>query len=85
MAWSDRKCDLRLHVHVEVPEPDRRIELMRRAQPFLPILLALSTSSPFWEGLKTGLLGYRNAATESFPRSGLPELFTSAQDYDEFV
>src|ERR1700730_2412301 len=48
-----------MHVHVEIPDPERRIEVMFRSVPFLPLLLALSTSSPFWEGHRTGLLGYR--------------------------
>jgi len=43
-----------LHVHVEVPEPDRRVEIMDRLVPYLPLLLALSTSSPFWSGYNTG-------------------------------
>lgn len=46
-----------MHVHVEVPEPDRRVDLMNRIQPYLPLLSALSTSSPFWQAQRTGLLG----------------------------
>ena len=45
-----------LHVHVEILEPDRRVEIIYRAIPFLPVLLALSTSSPFWRGQPTGLV-----------------------------
>jgi glutamate---cysteine ligase / carboxylate-amine ligase len=74
-----------LHVHVEVPDPDRRVEVMHRLVPFLPILLALSTSSPFWAGIETGLLGYRNAANDAFPRSGLPEMFRSSAEYEDYV
>jgi glutamate---cysteine ligase / carboxylate-amine ligase len=74
-----------LHVHVEVPDPDRRVEVMHRLVPFLPILLALSTSSPFWAGIETGLLGYRNAANDAFPRSGLPEMFRSGAEYEDYV
>jgi len=74
-----------LHVHVEVPDPDLRVEIMHRLVPFLPILLALSTSSPFWAGNETGLLGYRNAANDAFPRSGFPEMFRSSAEYDEYV
>jgi carboxylate-amine ligase len=51
-----------MHVHVELPDPERRVDLMRRTIPFLPVLLALSTSSPFWQGRRTGLAGYREAA-----------------------
>jgi|tagenome__1003787_1003787.scaffolds.fasta_scaffold20922875_3 carboxylate-amine ligase len=74
-----------MHVHVEVPEPDSRVELMMRLTPYLPLLLALSTSSPFWQGHLTGLHGYRHAAYDELPRSGLPELFRSQQEYDDFV
>jgi glutamate---cysteine ligase / carboxylate-amine ligase len=74
-----------LHVHVEVPEPDRRVEIMDRLVPYLPLLLALSTSSPFWSGYDTGLLGYRNACNDAFPRSGLPERFGNTHEYEAFV
>jgi len=74
-----------LHVHVEVPEPARRADIMRRLVPFLPMLLALSTSSPFWAGFDTGLLGYRNAANDAFPRSGFPEMFASDAEYRAYV
>ena len=74
-----------LHVHVEVPDPDVRVELMHRMVPFLPILLALSTSSPFWAGCETGLLGYRNAANDALPRTGFPEMFQSIQEYEDYI
>lgn len=74
-----------MHVHVEVPEPDTRVDLMLRLTPYLPLLLALSTSSPFWQGHLTGLQGYRLAAYDELPRSGLPELFRTKEDYDEYV
>ena len=74
-----------LHVHVELPDPGRRVEVMYRAIPFLPVLVALSTSSPFWQGHRTGLLGYRLAAYDELPRTGLPELFRTGAEYDSFV
>jgi len=74
-----------MHVHVEVPEPDRRIDLMNRMLPYLPLLSALSTSSPFWQAQRTGLLGYRLAANREMPRTGLPEFFNSAADYDNYI
>lgn len=74
-----------LHVHVEVVDEDERIRLMARLMPYLPLLLALSTSSPFWQGRATGLLGYRLAAYNELPRTGLPELFTEPQDYRAYV
>ena len=74
-----------LHIHVEVPSPDARVDLMNRLLPFLPLLLALSTSSPFWEKRRTGLAGYRMRAYAELPRSGLPELFDNAADYERYV
>src|ERR1700741_4239600 len=55
VGLRDMLCGM--HVHVELPDPVRRVEVMYRAIPFLPVLLALSTSSPFWQGRRTGLLG----------------------------
>ncbi|MBI4366787.1 MAG: carboxylate-amine ligase, partial [Deltaproteobacteria bacterium] len=74
-----------LHVHVRVPDLDRRIDLIMRLTPYLPLLLALSTSSPFWQGHLTGLCGYRLAAYDELPRTGLPELFRAKDDYDSFI
>ncbi|MCJ2141421.1 carboxylate-amine ligase [Methylobacterium sp. E-066] len=74
-----------LHVHVEVPDPDARIDLMGRLLPFLPVLLALSTSSPFWQGERTGMAGYRTRAYAELPRTGLPELFADPADYARYV
>jgi carboxylate-amine ligase len=74
-----------MHVHVEVPEPGRRMSLIQRLVPYLPLLLALSTSSPFWEGHPTGLCGYRLAAYDELPRTGLPELLRTDAEYDEYV
>jgi carboxylate-amine ligase len=74
-----------MHVHVQVPELDRRIDLIMRLTPYLPLLLALSTSSPFWQGQLSGLRGYRLAAYDELPRTGLPELFRTNEEYDEFV
>ncbi|GJE26763.1 carboxylate-amine ligase [Methylobacterium organophilum] len=74
-----------LHVHVEVPRPEARIDLMRRLLPFLPLLLALSTSSPFWERERTGLAGYRARVYAELPRTGLPELFEDMADYERYV
>ena len=74
-----------LHVHVEVPDISARVDLMNRALPFMPLILALSTSSPFWQAQRTGLLGYRLAAYREMPRTGLPELFESAADYDRYI
>jgi glutamate---cysteine ligase / carboxylate-amine ligase len=74
-----------LHVHVSVPDPATRIDLMRRLIPFLPIFLALSTSSPFWQARRTGLMGYRLAAYDELPRTGIPELFADDAEYRTYV
>ena len=74
-----------MHVHVEVPRPEARVDLMNRLMPFTPLLLALSAASPFWQGRATGLAGYRLCVFGEMPRSGLPDLFDGAEDYDRFV
>jgi carboxylate-amine ligase len=74
-----------MHVHVEVPDPARRIDIMGRMIPYVPLLLALSTSSPFWRSQCTGLKGYRLTAYDELPRTGMPELFRSMHDYDAYV
>jgi carboxylate-amine ligase len=74
-----------LHVHVELPDPDMRVDVMRRMAPFVPVLMALATSSPFWRGRRTGLMGYRLAAYDELPRTGMPPFFGSKQDYDEYI
>ena len=74
-----------LHVHVEIPDEEQRIALMGRIQPYLPLLLALSTSSPFWQGHRTGLMGYRLAAYRELPRTGLPEAFESMAEYRRYL
>src|SRR5262245_61376921 len=74
-----------MHVHVELPDPGRRVDVMRRLLPYLPLLLALSTSSPFWQSRVTGLKGYRLAAYDELPRTGLPDLFRDADEYEAYV
>jgi carboxylate-amine ligase len=74
-----------MHVHVEFPDPTRRIDVMTRMLPYLPLFIALSTSSPFWQGRETGLKGYRLAAYDELPRTGLPELFRTNAEYDAYV
>ena len=74
-----------MHVHVGISDEDLRIDLMSQATYFLPHLLALSTSSPFWKGSKTGLMSYRIAVWDELPRTGLPEYFESYGEYERHV
>jgi carboxylate-amine ligase len=74
-----------MHVHVELPDPARRIDVMSRMLPYLPLFIALATSSPFWQGRATGLKGYRLAAYDELPRTGLPELFRTNTEYEAYV
>ena len=74
-----------LHVHVGVPDNDLRIEIMNEARYFLPHMLALSTSSPFWLGRFTGLKSYRTVVWQQFPRTGIPSTFDSWSEYEKFV
>ncbi len=74
-----------LHVHVELPDPERRVEIMRRMTPYVPVLIALATSSPFWRSRHTGLMGYRLAAYDELPRTGLPPMFANKAEYDQYI
>src|SRR4051794_4103001 len=83
IGQRDMLCGM--HVHVELPDPDARVDVMCRMLPYLPLLLALSTSSPFWQSRRTGLKGYRLAAYDELPRSGVPELFRTKDEFDAYV
>jgi len=74
-----------LHVHIGIPDNELRIDLLNQATYFLPHLLALSTSSPFWRGDNTGLKSYRLAAFDELPRTGMPERFDSWGEYRRHV
>ncbi len=74
-----------LHVHVAVPDRTTAIDIMNAARYFLPHLLALSTSSPFWMGRDTGLKSYRTTIFRRFPRTGVPDHFGSWSEYENYV
>lgn len=74
-----------MHVHVGINDDSLRIDLMNQATYFLPHLLALSCSSPFWRGEDTGLKSYRLTIFDALPRTGLPEKFQSYNEYQRHV
>ncbi len=74
-----------MHVHVGIEDPHLRIDLMNQVRYMLPHLLALSTSSPFWDGMPTGLLAYRLVIFRNLPRTGIPQEFASWGEYERFV
>ncbi|MFQ3630262.1 carboxylate-amine ligase [Roseiflexus sp.] len=74
-----------MHVHVGMPDDEVAIELMNVARYFLPHILALSTSSPFWMGRNTGFKSYRSALFSNFPRTGIPPSFHSAAEFQNYV
>jgi carboxylate-amine ligase len=74
-----------LHVHVAPPPDQDRVDVMNRILTYTPIFLALSCSSPFWNRQGTGLMSYRQAAYDEWPRTGIPEFFAGEADYDAFV
>ena len=74
-----------MHVHVGIDSPDRRIDLMNQISYFLPHLLALSTSSPFWQGRDTGLDSYRLSVFDNLPRTGLPPQMDSFGAFERSV
>ena len=74
-----------MHIHIGIPDNEMRIDLMNQASYFLPHLLALSTSSPFWKGELTGLKSYRISIFDELPRTGLPEQFDSYDEYKRHI
>jgi glutamate---cysteine ligase / carboxylate-amine ligase len=74
-----------LHVHVGMEDRETTIHLMNSMRYFLPHLLALSANSPFWLGMNTGLKSYRCKVFDKFPRTNIPDTFTSWSDFENFV
>ncbi|MCL4169712.1 UNVERIFIED_CONTAM: hypothetical protein GTU68_042856, partial [Idotea baltica] len=74
-----------MHVHVGIDDDDLRIDLLNQFSYFLPHLLALSTSSPFWEGDDTGLHSYRLTVFDNLPRTGIPPRFSSFAEYERSI
>jgi glutamate---cysteine ligase / carboxylate-amine ligase len=74
-----------LHVHVGIENRDTAIHLMNQIRYFLPHLLALSSNSPFWLGMNTGLKSYRCKVFDKFPRTNIPDTFASWVEYETFV
>jgi glutamate---cysteine ligase / carboxylate-amine ligase len=74
-----------MHVHVGIEDDDLRIDILSQAAYFLPHLLALSTSSPFWQGHPTGLKSYRLSIFDELPRTGVPHQFASYSEYARTV
>ena len=74
-----------MHVHVGIDDREAQIHLMNAARYFLPHVLALSTSSPFWMGTNTGLKSYRSELFKKFPRTDIPDYFSSYSEFDNYV
>jgi glutamate---cysteine ligase / carboxylate-amine ligase len=76
-----REPTFALHVHVGVPDPESAIRLLNRLRAHLPLLLALSANSPFWQGRATGLASTRTPVFGTFPRTGIPRRFHGYEDW----
>jgi len=74
-----------MHIHIAMPDKQTTIDMMNMVRYFLPHLLALSTSSPFWMGRNTGLKSFRTTVFRRFPRTGIPEVFESWSEYENFI
>ena len=74
-----------LHVHVGVANKDLAITILNQVRTWLPHILALSTNAPFWSGRMTGLKSYRAVQWKRFPRSGVPYVFSSWDEFDRYV
>ena len=74
-----------LHIHIGIESHELAVELMNQLRTWLPHLLAISSNSPCWAGRLTGLKSYRSVIWKPFPRSGVPEVFPSSNDFDTYV
>lgn len=74
-----------MHMHIGIDDDDLRIDLMNQLSYFCPHILCLSASSPFWGGIDTGLQSYRSVIFECLPRTGIPPVFRSWNDYQEYI
>jgi len=74
-----------LHVHVGIESRNEGVQIMNAVRYFLPHIYALSTNSPFWCGRNTGFKSYRSKVFDKFPRTGIPDFFASAAEYDEYI
>ncbi|HEX4037492.1 MAG TPA: carboxylate-amine ligase [Acidobacteriaceae bacterium] len=74
-----------LHVHVGIEDRESAIRIMNSMRYFLPHIMALATNSPFWLGLNTGYKGYRAKVFENFPRTGIPDAFSSYSEFENYV
>ncbi len=74
-----------LHVHVGIEDREAAIRIMNSLRYFLPHILALSTNSPFWLGMETGYKSYRAKVFENFPRTNLPDHFSSYSEFENYV
>ena len=70
------------HVHVAVPDPELRVHVMNRSRPYLAPLLALTASSPYWEGEETGYDSFRTLMWQRWPMTGAPRRFENRAAYD---
>lgn len=74
-----------MHVHVGIEDDELRMTLLKQFSAYLPLILSLSASSPFWQGEDTGLKSWRLTVFDNFPRSGLPEHFENFSDYQDHI
>ncbi|HEX3742920.1 MAG TPA: carboxylate-amine ligase [Bryobacteraceae bacterium] len=74
-----------LHVHIGVEDRETAIQIMNGARYFLPHILALSTNSPFWMGMDSGLRSYRCKVFDKFPRTNIPDVYSSWSEFEDYV
>lgn len=74
-----------MHVHVGLEDPEQRIDVQNQMRYFLPHMLALTTSSPFWEGQSMGMKSYRLSVFDGMPRTGIPEEIESYSEYERLI
>ncbi|MAV64017.1 MAG: carboxylate-amine ligase [Candidatus Marinimicrobia bacterium] len=74
-----------MHVHIGIKDLDLKMDIMNQMRYFIPHIMGLSSSSPFWQGSETGFKSFRSIIFEDLPRTGVPEIFSSYQEYELYV
>lgn len=82
---ADRMLVCGTHIHIGISDLKQRLRLYNELAYFLPLILSLTSSSPFWAGLDSGMQSYRATILNGLPRAGLPPVFSSVDDYQRYL
>lgn len=82
---AERMLVCGMHIHIGLPDPKERLKLLNELTYYLPVILSLTSSSPYWAGQDTGLVSYRATIVNGLPRAGLPPVFANTKAYQAYI